>query len=48
MNEEIIRVDINGRRFRVVTIVTVVTFDQNVKNAISAEFEILAASLPDW
>ena len=25
-----------------------VTFDQNVKNAISAEFEFLAASLPDW
>ena len=25
-----------------------VTFDQNVKNAISAEFGILAASLPDW
>ena len=24
-----------------------VTFDQNVKNAISAEFEILAASLPN-
>ena len=27
---------------------TVVTFDQNVKNAISAEFGILAVSLPDW
>ena len=26
---------------------TPVTFDQNVKNAISAEFEILAASLPN-
>ena len=26
----------------------IVTFDQNVKNAISAEFGILAASLPDW
>ena len=25
-----------------------VTFDQNVKNAISAEFGILAVSLPDW
>ena len=25
-----------------------VTFDQNVKNAISAEFEFLAARLPDW
>ena len=25
-----------------------VTFDQNVKNAISAEFEILEVSLPDW
>ena len=27
---------------------TFVTFDQNAKNAISAEFEFLAASLPDW
>ena len=26
----------------------IVTFDQNVKNAISAEFGILAVSLPDW
>ena len=26
----------------------VVTFDQNGQNAISAEFELLAASLPDW
>ena len=25
-----------------------VTFDQNVKNAISAEFGILAVGLPDW
>ena len=25
-----------------------VTFDQNVKSTISAEFGILAASLPDW
>ena len=25
-----------------------VTLDQNVKNAISAEFGILAVSLPDW
>ena len=25
-----------------------VTFDQNGQNAISAEFEFLAASLPDW
>ena len=25
-----------------------VTFDQNVENAISAEFGILAVSLPDW
>ena len=25
-----------------------VTFDKNVKNAISAEFGILAVSLPDW
>ena len=25
-----------------------VTFDQNVKNAISPEFGILAVSLPDW
>ena len=25
-----------------------VTFYQNVKNAISAEFGILAVSLPDW
>ena len=25
-----------------------VTFDQNVKSAISAEFGILAAGLPDW
>ena len=27
---------------------TNVTFDQNVKNAISAEFGILAVGLPDW
>ena len=27
---------------------SVVTFDQNVKNATSAEFGILAVSLPDW
>ena len=26
----------------------VVTFDQNGQNAISAEFGILAVSLPDW
>ena len=26
----------------------IVTFDQNVKNAISAEFGILAVGLPDW
>ena len=32
----------------VMTIRTCVTFDQNVKNAISAEFGILAVSLPDW
>ena len=25
-----------------------VTFDQSGQNAISAEFEFLAASLPDW
>ena len=27
---------------------TTVTFDQSVKNAISAEFGILAVSLPEW
>ena len=30
------------------TTIELVTFDQNVKNAISAEFGILAVSLPDW
>ena len=31
-----------------IVLMTTVTFDQNVKNAISAEFGILAVSLPDW
>ena len=26
----------------------IVTFDQNGQNAVSAEFRILAASLPNW
>ena len=29
-------------------LLTCVTFDQNGQNAISAEFGILAVSLPDW
>ena len=34
--------------FRHYGVVFFVTFDQNVKNAISAEFGNLAVSLPDW
>ena len=30
------------------TTADVVTFDQNGQNAVSAEFGILAASLPNW
>ena len=45
MGEEIHHGTLPGRKSEEIR---AVTFDQNVKNAISAEFRILAVSLPDW